>query len=287
MKDAMREVLRHQMSANSDIVLVGEDIEDPKGDVFGVTKGLSTQYPGRVRNAPLSESTILGTSVGQALAGRRPVAFLQFADFLPLAYNQIATELGSMYWRTDGEWQAPVIVMIPCGAYRPGLGPFHSHSLESIAVHTPGIDVFMPSTAADAAGLLNAAFRSQRPTLFFYPKACLNDPEQTTPRDIENQFVPIGTAQKSVPGAISHLFAGAIRCVYAARRLTPWSKRALMRRYSISGACHRGMNARCWHRPNTRRIWLSCMRTITRVEWARRWSQQWPKRRAFRLRCVA
>lgn len=196
MKDAMRAVLRHQMSANSDIVLVGEDIEDPKGDVFGVTKGLSTQYPGRVRNAPLSESTILGTSIGQALAGRRPVAFLQFADFLPLAYNQIATELGSMYWRTDGEWQAPVIVMIPCGAYRPGLGPFHSHSLESIAVHTPGIDVFMPSTAADAAGLLNAAFRSQRPTLFFYPKACLNDPEQTTPRDVENQFVPIGTARK-------------------------------------------------------------------------------------------
>ncbi len=196
MKDAMREVLRHQMAANPDVVLVGEDIEDPKGDVFGVTKGLSTQYPGRVRNAPLSESTILGTSIGQALAGRRPVAFLQFADFLPLAYNQIATELGSMHWRTDGKWKAPVIVMVPCGAYRPGLGPFHSHSLESLAVHTPGIDVFMPSTAADAAGLLNAAFRSERPTLFFYPKACLNDPEQTTPRDVENQFVPIGTARK-------------------------------------------------------------------------------------------
>ena len=130
MRDALREVLRHHLQTDKRVVLLGEDIEDPKGDVFGVTKGLSTEHPQRVMNAPLSESTIVGTAVGRALAGQRPVAFLQFADFLPLAFNQIVSEMGSMHWRTDGQWSAPVIVMIACGGYRPGLGPFHAQTFE-------------------------------------------------------------------------------------------------------------------------------------------------------------
>ena len=195
MLESIREVLRSQMERNQDVVLFGEDIEDPKGDVFGVTRGLSTSYGERVRNSPLAEASILGITIGQALAGQRPVAFLQFADFLPIAYNQIFAELGSMYWRTDGGWQAPVIVMITCGGYKPGLGPFHASSLEALAAHTPGVDVFMPSTAGDAAGLLNAAFESGRPTLFFYPKSCLNDRENATSGDIERHIVPIGSAR--------------------------------------------------------------------------------------------
>src|SRR6202041_1137983 len=103
------------------ITLCGEDIEDPKGDVFGITQGLSSACPDRVTNAALTESTIVGLTIGQALAGARPVAFIQFADFLPLAFNQIFSELGSMYWRTDGGWQCPVVIMAPCGGYRPGL----------------------------------------------------------------------------------------------------------------------------------------------------------------------
>lgn len=192
---AIQTVLHERMAEDRAITVYGQDIEDPKGDVFGITRGLSTAFPGRVRNAPLSESTIVGTAIGRALAGGRPVAFLQFADFLPLAFNQIAAELGSMHWRTDGAWTCPVIVMIPCGGYRPGLGPFHAQSLESLAVHVPGIDVFMPSTAADASGLLNAAFDSGRPTLFFYPKALLNDRNLTTSADVRKQFVPIGRAR--------------------------------------------------------------------------------------------
>lgn len=196
MREALRQVLRDHLEHDPRVTLYGQDIEDPKGDVFGVTKGLSTAFPGRVLNAPLSESTIVGASIGRALAGERPVAFLQFADFLPLAYNQIAAELGCMYWRSHGGWTAPVIVMIPCGGYRPGLGPFHAHSFESVAAHVPGLDVYLPSTAADAAGLLNAAFRSGRPSLFFYPKALLNDPERVTSNDVPAQFVPIGPARK-------------------------------------------------------------------------------------------
>ncbi len=192
MLEAMREVLKNRLSWDPSVTLFGEDIEDPKGDVFGVTKGLSQAFPGRVKNSPLAESTIVGVAVGQALAGGRPVGFLQFADFFAIAYNQIFAELGSMYWRTDGGWTAPVILMVSCGGFKPGLGPFHGSSMESIAAHTPGIDVFLPATAGDAAGLLNAAFESKRPTIFFYPKSCLNDRSQSTSRDVARQLVAIG-----------------------------------------------------------------------------------------------
>ena len=188
-------MLRHRLAADSRVTLFGEDIEDPKGDVFGLTRGLTRAFPGRVFNSPLSESTIVGVSIGRALAGARPVAFIQFADFLPHAFNQILSELGSMHWRTDGTWQCPVILMIACGAYRPGLGPFHSQTLESVIAHVPGVDVLMPSTAADCAGLLNAAFESGRPTLFFYPKALLNDRDRTTSSDVDRQIVPLGKAR--------------------------------------------------------------------------------------------
>jgi 2-oxoisovalerate dehydrogenase E1 component len=196
MLEAIREVLRSRMADEPRIRLFGEDIEDPKGDVFGVTQGLTLAFPGRVTNSALSESTIVGLAIGQALAGARPVAFIQFADFLPLAFNQIISELGSMYWRTDGGWQCPVIIMAPCGGYRPGLGPFHAQTFESVMAHVPGVDVLVPTDAADAAGLLNAAFESGRPTLFLYPKSCLNDRNAMTSADVGRQWVPLGKSRK-------------------------------------------------------------------------------------------
>jgi 2-oxoisovalerate dehydrogenase E1 component len=195
MLEAIREVLRHRLASDPRVTLLGEDIEDPKGDVFGVTRGLSQAFAGRVVNSALSESTIVGVSIGQALAGGRPVAFIQFADFLPLAFNQIISEMGSMYWRTAGGWECPAIVMVACGGYRPGLGPFHAQTMESIMAHVPGIDVLMPSNAPDAAGLLNAAFESGRPTVFFYPKVCLNARENLAPADVAGRIEPIGHAR--------------------------------------------------------------------------------------------
>jgi len=203
MIEALRETLRFHMERNPAVELLGEDLEDPKGDVFGVTKTLSQQFPGRVQNSPLTESTIVGLSVGRALAGKHPVAFLQFADFLPLAYNQLWAEMGSMFWRTDGGWECPMIVMVSSGGYKPGLGPFHASSMEAVAAHIPGVDVVMPSTAGDAAGLLNAAFESKRPTIFFYPKACLNEAQSRTSADISRQLVPLGVGRKVREG--SHL----------------------------------------------------------------------------------
>ena len=243
---ALRATLRHHLQSDERVVLFGEDIEDPKGDVFGVTRGLSTEFPGRVQNSPLAESTIVGVSIGRALAGARPVAFLQFADFLPLAFNQIAAELGSIYWRTRGAWEAPVIVLISCGGYRPGLGPFHSQTFESLAAHIPGIDVVMPATAGDAAGLLNATFASSRPTLFFYPKSCLNLSDQSTTVDIERHLVPLGSARKLRSGndltlvswgypvflcerAATALASAGVTCdVLDLRSLSPWDDRAVL-----------------------------------------------------------
>jgi len=195
MLEAIRTVLDARLAKDPRVSLYGEDIEDPKGDVFGVTRGLSSKHPGRVVNSPLNESVIVGTSIGRALAGGRPVAFIQFADFLPIAYNQIFSDLGNLHWRTAGGLSAPVILMVSAGGYRPGIGPFHASTMEALAAHTPGVDVFMPSTAADAAGLLNAAFESERPAIFLYPKNQLNDRSRMTSADAAMQIVPIGKAR--------------------------------------------------------------------------------------------
>ena len=249
MRQALRDVLRHQLQTDPRVILFGEDIEDPKGDVFGVTRGLSSQFPGRVLNSPLSESTILGVSVGRALAGQRPVAFIQFADFLPLAHNQIASELATMYWRTAGRWEAPVIVMAACGAYRPGLGPYHAQTGEATIAHIPGLDVFMPSTATDAAGMLNAAFASGRPTLFLYPKALLNDLSVATSAAMCSssscRSVPLA---RSAPDAISRSSPGATRFASASESPTRWSEKAWKRRSSTCDRCHPGISEPCWRR---------------------------------------
>lgn len=197
MLQAMRNVFDYQLKQDDNVCLLGEDIEDGKGDVFGITKGLSTKYPGRVVNSALSESTIVGLSAGMALAGKKPVAFIQFADFLPCAYNQIFTEIATMYWRTNGGWQCPVIIFAACGGYRPGLGPFHSQTNEATFAHIPGLDVYMPSNASDASGMLNAAFKSGRPSLFLYPKKLLNNRSivDTASYNVHEHLVPVSKAR--------------------------------------------------------------------------------------------
>jgi len=195
MLEAMRETLKARLAKDPKTSLLGQDIEDPKGDVFGLTRGLSQIFPEQVNNAPLAENTILGVATGQALAGGHPVAFMQFADFLPVAYNHLFSEIGAMHWRTNGQWEAPVLIMSIAGAYRPGLGPYHAQTMESICAHVPGVDVFMPSTAADAAGLLNAISESGRPAVFLFPKSLINDRSNTTSADVEKQYVPIGKAR--------------------------------------------------------------------------------------------
>ncbi len=200
MLEAMREVMKNALGEGELDSVFGEDIADPKGDVFGLTRGLSTAFPGKVTNSALAEATIVGSGIGRALAGETPIACLQFADFMPLAFNQIFCELGSIYWRSKGEWNAPLTILAPCGAYCKGLGPFHAQTPTTHIASIPGIDVFVPSNAGDAAGLLNAALKSGRPSVLFYPKSLINDRTRGTSNDVAKQIVPIGKARIAQEG---------------------------------------------------------------------------------------
>ncbi len=170
MVQAINDTFRAALAADDRVIMMGEDIEDPKGGVFGMTKGLSTEFPGRVVNAPLAEATILGTAVGLAAAGYRPIFEIQFIDFLAPAVNQLFTQIATLRWRSMGEWSCPMVLYAPCGAYLPGGSLWHSQSNESTWAHIPGIQVVMPSTPEDAAGLLWSAIRGDDPVLFLVPK---------------------------------------------------------------------------------------------------------------------
>ena len=151
-------------------VLFGEDVEDPKGGVFGFTKGMSSRHKDRVRNAPLAEATIVGAGIGLAAAGMRPIVELQFIDFAAPALNQLANQLATLRWRSKGEWTAPVVIYAPHGAYLPAGSAWHSQSNEGWWTHIPGLRVAVPSTPGDAAALLWTALHEQDPTLFLIPK---------------------------------------------------------------------------------------------------------------------
>ncbi|MGC8669384.1 MAG: alpha-ketoacid dehydrogenase subunit alpha/beta [Chthonomonadales bacterium] len=167
---AINRTLEAAMAEDPTILVMGEDVEDPKGGVFGLTKGLSTRYPGRVVNAPLAEATIIGTAVGLASAGYRPVFEIQFIDFISPGFNQLVTQVATASWRSNGEWQCPVTFIAPSGAYLPGGGPWHSQTNEGIWCHIPGLQVVVPSTPQDAAGLLWSVIHGKNPTLFLVPK---------------------------------------------------------------------------------------------------------------------
>jgi 2-oxoisovalerate dehydrogenase E1 component len=246
MLEAMRETLRGALGNDPRVTVFGEDVEDPKGDVFGLTRGLSTEHPGRVINTALSESTIAGLAAGRALAGGRPVGCLQFADFVPLAFNQIAAEIATLHWRSNGGWSAPVILLAPCGGYRPGLGPFHAQTFDTTLAHVPGLDVYVPGNAADAAGLLNAAFATGRPTVVLYPKVCLNDPALGAPGSAGDHYVPPGKARRITEGgdltivtwggttplcrrvADTLRTAGVETDLWDLRSLSPWDSEAIL-----------------------------------------------------------
>lgn len=167
---AVNQTLQKALEEHPKVILFGEDIEDPKGGVFGLTKGLSRLFPGRVVNAPLAEATIVGTAVGLAAAGWRPVFELQFIDFICPSLNQLMTQVSSLRWRTCGDWSCPITLIAPYGAYLPGGGLWHSESNEGMWAHIHGLHIAIPSTPEDAAALLWTAIHGNDPTLFLLPK---------------------------------------------------------------------------------------------------------------------
>ncbi len=167
---ALNLCLREALDRLPNTILFGEDIEDPKGGVFGFTKGLSTRHPGRVINSPLAEATIVGTAVGLAVAGYRPIFELQFIDFAIPGLNQLINQVATLRWRSNGDWTCPAIFYAPCGAYLPAGGPWHSQSNEAFWTHIPGLRLAVPSTPEDLAGILWTSLNESDPTLLLIPK---------------------------------------------------------------------------------------------------------------------
>ena len=192
MVDAVNEVFQDALENDDRVVFFGEDIEDPKGGVFGLTKGLSDAFPNRVFNSPLAEATIAGVACGMASQGMRPVFEIQFMDFIAPAWNQISQNLATLRWRTGGTWTCPAVFYAPYGAYLPGGSLWHSQANESWLVHTPGLRVVVPSTPEDAAGLMTTALQADDPTFILLPKHLLRQPIQV---DGPMEAVPFGKAK--------------------------------------------------------------------------------------------
>lgn len=170
MVEAVNRVLAAGLAADPRMLMFGQDIEDPKGGVFGFTRGLSRAYPGRVENAPIAEATLIGAAVGLAATGWRPVFELQFVDFITPGFDQLVSQVASLRWRTCGAWRCPMVLYAPYGAYVPSGGLWHSQSNDGWWCHIPGLRVAIPSTAADVAGLFWSAFRDEDPSLILIPK---------------------------------------------------------------------------------------------------------------------
>ncbi len=190
--DAINEGLEQEMTRDSRVVLLGEDV-GRNGGVFRVTEGLQKKFgPERVIDTPLSESGIMGTSIGMAMAGQRPIPEIQFEGFLGPAYDQLVNHAARFRHRTRGSLTVPMTVRVPWGGgiHAP---EFHSDSPEAIYIHSPGLKVLCPSTPYDAKGMLLSAIRDPDPVIFFEPKRVYRSFREQVP---EGEYtVPIGKAK--------------------------------------------------------------------------------------------
>ena len=166
---AIREGIREEMERDDRVMILGEDV-GAKGGVFGVTEGLQKQFgEARVLDSPLAESCIVGVAIGAALNGMRPIAEIQFQDFIMPAVDQIISEAAKMRYRSNGDWGVPMVVRSPFGGGVHG-ALYHSQSIEAIFCHIPGLRVVVPSTPHDAKGMIVAALRDPDPVLYFEHK---------------------------------------------------------------------------------------------------------------------
>jgi 2-oxoisovalerate dehydrogenase E1 component beta subunit len=197
--EAIRQALVEAMERDPRVFVLGEDVGGRYGGAFGVTRGLVKQFgASRCLNTPISESAILGCAVGAALAGMRPVAEMQFADFVACGFNALVNNAAKAHWRFGRA--VPLVVRLPCGgatgnpARLMSGGPYHSQCPEAWFLRTPGLKIVAPSTAADAKGLLTAALRDNNPVLFMESKGLygMNHPDRAESVPVGDYEVPIG-----------------------------------------------------------------------------------------------
>lgn len=193
--DAINHALAEEMERNPKMLIYGEDVAGNKGGVFTATKGLTAKFGReRVFNSPLAEASIVGTAIGLAIRGFKPVVEIQFADYIWPAMMQIRDELAMLRYRSNNAWSCPVVIRVPVGGYIHG-GHYHSQCIESIFAHVPGIRLCFPSNAADAKGLLKTACREEDPVLFMEHKALYRQSFAASPEPDANYLLPFGIAK--------------------------------------------------------------------------------------------
>ncbi|NKZ06487.1 alpha-ketoacid dehydrogenase subunit alpha/beta [Actinomadura latina] len=188
--DAVKSALEHELTADPDVFVAGIDVA-AGGNVFGLTRGLAERFPGRVRDMPISETAIVGTAVGAAMAGLRPIVEIMYMDFIGVCFDQLLNQAAKLRFMTGGRASLPLVVRTQFGAGRSS-GSQHSQSLEALLAHVPGLTVVMPSTPADTYGLLRAAVRDPNPVVFVENRLQYGSKGPRPPAD---HLVPIGKAK--------------------------------------------------------------------------------------------
>jgi 2-oxoisovalerate dehydrogenase E1 component beta subunit len=210
--EAIRETLAEEMRRDETVIVLGEDV-GKKGGVFLATDGLWAEFGDeRVIDTPLTESMIVGASIGAAVNGLRPVAEIQFADFIHPAFNQIVSEAARMRYRSNNGYAVPMVIRAPYGGGVHG-ALYHSQSVEAFYTHVPGLKVVIPSTPYDARGLLRSSIRDDDPVLYFEHKKMYRSVRGDVPDG--EYVVPLGRASITHPGTQVTVAAYGLMAHYA------------------------------------------------------------------------
>ena len=194
MVDAINHALDEELMHNEKMIVYGQDVADGKGGVFTATRGLSSKHgEERVFNSPLAESSIIGTAIGMATLGYKPVIEIQFGDYIWYGMMQIRNELATMRYRSNGKWSCPIVMRVPVGGYIHG-SLCHSQSIDGFFTHLPGIYIAYPSNAQDAKGLLKMACRMDDPVMFLEHKGLYRQGFASSLEPDENYLLPFGKA---------------------------------------------------------------------------------------------
>jgi len=210
--EAIRETLRQEMRRDPRIIIYGEDV-GVRGGVFRVTEGLQKEFgEDRVIDSPLAEAAIVGTAIGAAINGLRPIPEIQFADFIFPAMNQIVQEAARIRYRSNGAFHVPLVIRAPYGGGVHG-ALYHSQSVEAFFAHVPGLKVVVPGTPYDAKGLLAAAIQDEDPVLYFEHKAAYRSIKGEVPDD--RYVIPIGKADLKKAGQHLSIITYGLMVTYA------------------------------------------------------------------------